>query len=554
MDGNDMTMHGYMRAALKRFFGFDGFRPGQEAMALAAIEGRDALGIMPTGGGKSVCYQLPATRPGTFTLVISPLRALMRDQVAHLDAIGLPAASVDSDMTADEVGAVYARARSGGLRILYVAPERLANPDFLDFIAPMRISLIAVDEAHCVLKWGADFRDSYLHIGDFIDGLSERPPVMALTATATESQAGGIARLLRLEDPVRVRTGADRPNLRLAVVEAIPRERRRRIRDWAATHPGSGIVYLESCDGCERLAAGLRDAGVDAAAFHGKLADGRKRRIQDGFLAGSPRVIVATSAFGMGVDKPDVRWVLNDGPCKSLEAFWQEAGRAGRDGLPADSVLYWSPGDFRRQRGMIREAVRDAEESGNPDRIAAAHGLIPSLDAMSRYCAADRCLRAVVLDTLDGPAPYRRACGRCGACLHTPGTTHAAMGGRHGEPRRRTREERRQARARLDPRERAHVRARVIAYVDRLVDTYGHSVGADAIASALIGSTRRSVREQHLDRIEGYGGLPGFRKAAIRAVIDQLIAERTFAVGEYKTIIPAWMAGTVTTETEEEER
>ena len=364
--GSGMVGNGdYMLAALKRYFGFDSFRPGQEEAVGAVISGRDVMAVMPTGGGKSVCYQLPAARPGTFTLVVTPLRALMRDQVRHLRSHGIPAALIDSGLSEKERAEVYGRALSGELRILYVAPERLHAPDFADFSHRIRISLLAVDEAHCVLHWGSDFRPSYMRIGEFIDSLSPRPVTMALTATASRTQAGEIRELLHLADPVTVTTDADRPNLRLTVVRARPGERLEAMIAWAKRHKGSGIIYKENRKGCERLAETLRSEGIDAMAFHAEMRDADKKRVQDGFLAGHPRVICATSAFGMGVDKPDVRWVLNDGPCKSLEAYWQEAGRAGRDGKPADAVLYWSPGDWRWLRHAAWEAKSRAEESGD---------------------------------------------------------------------------------------------------------------------------------------------------------------------------------------------
>lgn len=294
----------YMLAALKRYFGFDSFRPGQEEAVGAVISGRDVMAVMPTGGGKSVCYQLPAARPGTFTLVVTPLRALMRDQVRHLRSRGIPAALIDSGLSDTERAEVYGRALSGELRILYVAPERLHAPDFADFSHRIRISLLAVDEAHCVLHWGSDFRPSYMRIGEFIDSLSPRPVTMALTATASRTQAGEIRELLHLADPVTVTTDADRPNLRLTVVRARPGERLEAMIAWAKRHKGSGIIYKENRKGCERLAETLRSEGIDARAFHAEMRDADKKRVQDGFLAGHPRVICATSAFGMGVDKP----------------------------------------------------------------------------------------------------------------------------------------------------------------------------------------------------------------------------------------------------------
>jgi len=328
--GSGMVGNGdYMLAALKRYFGFDSFRPGQEEAVGAVISGRDVMAVMPTGGGKSVCYQLPAARPGTFTLVVTPLRALMRDQVRHLRSRGIPAALIDSGLDEKERAEVYGRALSGELRILYVAPERLHAPDFADFSHRIRISLLAVDEAHCVLHWGSDFRPSYMRIGEFIDSLSPRPVTMALTATASRTQAGEIRELLHLADPVTVTTDADRPNLRLTVVRARPGERLEAMIAWAKRHKGSGIIYKENRKGCERLAETLRSEGIDAMAFHAEMRDADKKRVQDGFLAGHPRVICATSAFGMGVDKPDVRWAVQKP--RSLLA----GGRPSRPGRQA---------------------------------------------------------------------------------------------------------------------------------------------------------------------------------------------------------------------------
>ena len=284
--GSGMVGNGdYMLAALKRYFGFDSFRPGQEEAVGAVISGRDVMAVMPTGGGKSVCYQLPAARPGTFTLVVTPLRALMRDQVRHLRSRGIPAALIDSGLSEKERAEVYGRALSGELRILYVAPERLHAPDFADFSHRIRISLLAVDEAHCVLHWGSDFRPSYMRIGEFIDSLSPRPVTMALTATASRTQAGEIRELLHLADPVTVTTDADRPNLRLTVVRARPGERLEAMIAWAKRHKGSGIIYKENRKGCERLAETLRSEGIDAMAFHAEMRDADKKRVQDGFLA-----------------------------------------------------------------------------------------------------------------------------------------------------------------------------------------------------------------------------------------------------------------------------
>lgn len=527
--GSGMVGNGdYMLAALKRYFGFDSFRPGQEEAVGAVISGRDVMAVMPTGGGKSVCYQLPAARPGTFTLVVTPLRALMRDQVRHLRSRGIPAALIDSGLDEKERAEVYGRALSGELRILYVAPERLHAPDFADFSHRIRISLLAVDEAHCVLHWGSDFRPSYMRIGEFIDSLSPRPVTMALTATASRTQAGEIRELLHLADPVTVTTDADRPNLRLTVVRARPGERLEAMIAWAKRHKGSGIIYKENRKGCERLAETLRSEGIDAMAFHAEMRDADKKRVQDGFLAGHPRVICATSAFGMGVDKPDVRWVLNDGPCKSLEAYWQEAGRAGRDGKPADAVLYWSPGDWRWLRHAAWEAKSRAEESGDPSRIRAAQLMDSRLDAMSAYCETRRCLRRTILAMFDPPGTRRDDCSNCSNCARDDGREIVKQPASNPYRRRRTAPETGEGQGEPMGRESIRIACRYIANIQREL---GHGVRPGVLAAALHGSTRRSVTEQGLELIDGHGAFSARSRPAVRNMIGTLEAIQAIDTG-----------------------
>ncbi len=452
--GSGMVGNGdYMLAALKRYFGFDSFRPGQEEAVGAVISGRDVMAVMPTGGGKSVCYQLPAARPGTFTLVVTPLRALMRDQVRHLRSRGIPAALIDS--------------------------------------------------------------------------LSPRPVTMALTATASRTQAGEIRELLHLADPVTVTTDADRPNLRLTVVRARPGERLEAMIAWAKRHKGSGIIYKENRKGCERLAETLRSEGIDAMAFHAEMRDADKKRVQDGFLAGHPRVICATSAFGMGVDKPDVRWVLNDGPCKSLEAYWQEAGRAGRDGKPADAVLYWSPGDWRWLRHAAWEAKSRAEESGDPSRIRAAQLMDSRLDAMSAYCETRRCLRRTILAMFDPPGTRRDDCSNCSNC-QADGREIVKKPASNPYRRRRTAPETGEGQGEPMGRESIRIACRYIANIQREL---GHGVRPGVLAAALHGSTRRSVTEQGLELIDGHGAFSARSRPAVRNMIGTLEAIQAIDTG-----------------------
>lgn len=396
--------------------GYKSFRPGQLEAVNTILNDRDLVAVMPTGSGKSVCYQLPAMREGHLALVVSPLRALMRDQVQALQARGVAAALIDSGVTPKQRQSIYAMAHGGGLRILYVAPERLFADDFLFFSQSTRIDLIAVDEAHCVLQWGHDFRPNYLKIGEFIAGLPTRPVVAAFTATATRRQVPEIAHALGLDNPIMLGTGFDRPNIRFDTIELKPAARKKFITNWAKAKQGSGIVYCTTIRRCDELAETLREAGIDAEAFYAPLTDKEKARIQDGFLTGSPRVICATTAFGMGVDKPDVRWVVNDGPCESLEAFYQEAGRAGRDGKPARSVMLWTGGDFADWRRRLADNAGNALEDPK-DRTKAQQAAFDRLHAMSRYCETDQCLRGVILDYF-GDTDHEEYCDNCGNCTY----------------------------------------------------------------------------------------------------------------------------------------
>lgn len=512
---------------LDKAYGYESFRPGQLEAVNTILNDRDLIAVMPTGSGKSVCYQLPAMREGHLALVVSPLRALMRDQVQALQARGVAAALIDSGVTPKQRQSIYAMAHGGGLRILYVAPERLFADDFLFFSQSTRIDLIAVDEAHCVLQWGHDFRPNYLKIGEFIAGLPTRPVVAAFTATATRRQVPEIAHALGLDNPIMLGTGFDRPNIRFDTIELKPAARKKFITNWAKAKQGSGIVYCTTIRRCDELAETLRESGIDAEAFYAPLTDKEKARIQDGFLTGSPRVICATTAFGMGVDKPDVRWVLNDGPCKSLEAYWQEAGRAGRDGKPADAVLYWSPGDWRWLRHAAWEAKSRAEESGDPSRIRAAQLMDSRLDAMSAYCETRRCLRRTILAMFDPPGTRRDDCSNCSNC-QADGREIVKKPASNPYRRRRTAPETGEGQGEPMGRESIRIACRYIANIQREL---GHGVRPGVLAAALHGSTRRSVTEQGLELIDGHGAFSARSRPAVRNMIGTLEAIQAIDTG-----------------------
>jgi len=340
---------------LKQYFGHSGFRTGQEPLVEALLSGRDVLGVMPTGAGKSVCYQLPALLLPGLTVVVSPLISLMKDQVAALNQAGIPGAFINSSLTSAQRQEALRRAERGAYKLIYVAPERLPADGFLEFAQHNGISLLAVDEAHCVSQWGQDFRPSYRSIPAFVEKLPARPVVGAFTATATAQVREDIRRLLSLQDPLCVTTGFDRPNLFFEVVRA--RDKDQWLHRFLAERPGqSGIVYCATRKTVDAVTAALLAQGVPAARYHAGMEDGERRRSQEGFVYDQARVMVATNAFGMGIDKSNVSFVVHYNMPKDLESYYQEAGRAGRDGEPAHCVLLFSPGDVYTAKFLINNA------------------------------------------------------------------------------------------------------------------------------------------------------------------------------------------------------
>jgi ATP-dependent DNA helicase RecQ len=391
---------------LKTVFGFDAFRPGQAEIVESVRQGRDVLAILPTGGGKSLCFQLPALMRQGVTVVVSPLIALMRDQVRALKAAGVEAGALTSGNTEAETDEVYRSANDGRLKILYIAPERLASGGTFQFLRRIGTSLLAVDEAHCVSQWGHDFRPDYLRIGELRQALDL--PVAAFTATAdAETRDEIVARLFGGRAPQVFLRGFDRPNLRLAF--AVKDQPRRQVLDFASARKGqSGIVYCGTRAKTETLAAALNDAGLTATAYHAGLDAETRREAERRFQADDGLIVVATVAFGMGVDKPDIRWVVQADLPKSVESYYQEIGRAGRDGLPADTLTLYGPDDIRFRRQQIDEGVAPV------DRKQADHG---RLNALLGLAEALGCRRQALLGYFgeeSGP------CGNCDLCARPP--------------------------------------------------------------------------------------------------------------------------------------
>ena len=400
------------QTVLRERFGFRSFRDGQEALIDAILAGRDAFGVMPTGGGKSLCYQLPALLLEGLTLVVSPLISLMKDQVAALKEAGIPAAFLNSSLTAGQQREVLRRAEAGAYRLIYVAPERLLTDSFLAFAAGQEISLLAVDEAHCVSQWGQDFRPNYLDIPSFVRRLPRRPVIAAFTATATAEVGADIVRLLGLREPCRVVTGFDRPNLffdvrrerdKLSWLESYLRARRDR----------SGIVYCATRKTVEQVCEKLRAAGFAAIRYHAGLDEAERRENQEDFAFDRAAVMVATNAFGMGIDKSNVSFVIHYNMPKNLESYYQEAGRAGRDGAPADCILLFSAGDVITAKYLI-ENGNDREQLPEELLTELLERDMRRLRQMEDYCKTAGCYRGALLDYFGEPHPPTCAC--CGNC------------------------------------------------------------------------------------------------------------------------------------------
>ena len=520
--------------ALKRYFGYDSFRPGQSGLVDAILAGRDVLGVMPTGAGKSVCYQIPATLLPGVTIVISPLISLMRDQVDALNDAGIPAAYVNTTQGGDEQAMVLAQAAQGDIKLLYVAPERLETERFRNFATRVPISLVAVDEAHCVSQWGQDFRSSYLGIGEFIAGLPARPTVAAFTATATERVRRDIIGILGLNAPQVTVTGFDRENLYFDVLKIETKYKAAWVARYVAEHPDeSGIVYCATRKETEALAAALnhtvpalrgaaggsaadsvmRDGPV-AVAYHGGMPANVRNQAQRDFVTDAVPVVVATNAFGMGIDKSNVRYVIHHNMPESIEAYYQEAGRAGRDGEPSRCTLLWNESDIVTRRRLL-DMDNDNERLTPEERETVRMSKRRLLDGMIGYCRTTDCLH-VYMTRYFGENTSRT--GTCtGGCTNCDSTFET-----------------------LDVTDIARSISRCVHdamydYDDQGRPTCGpvrQGLGSGKIVAILRGSKAKDLIARHLDRCPSYGRLHDAPEARIRDVLSQMATDGFLSIAE----------------------
>lgn len=482
------------RKELKRVYGYDDFRPGQQQVIADIFSGLDTIGIMPTGGGKSICYQIPALlMPGT-TLVISPLISLMKDQVDALTELGIEAAYLNSSLGAQETRKILQKAAAGGYKLLYIAPERLEAESFDSLVRSLIIPFVAIDEAHCVSQWGHDFRNSYLRIAPFIESLPVRPKVAAFTATATDEVRQDIAKLLGFRQPVMHITGFDRPNLTFNVLRGVKRDEY--VRQYIKEHlDQSGIIYTATRKETDSVYQLLNGMGVAVGKYHAGMSDQERDKQQQDFLRDNVRVMVATNAFGMGIDKSNVRYVLHWNLPKNMEAYYQEAGRAGRDGEPGECILFFQPQDIMTQKYLIEQSITSAQRQSLE---------LQRLRRMADYCHTQNCLRRSILSYFGQPVDFE-SCGRCSSCND------------QGEIE--------------DITEEAQ---KIFSCVRRMNERYGVTM----VAQVLKGSNNKKVLTFKLDRLSTYGVMGRLTEKEIIAMIQLLLADGylTMSEGQYPVL------------------
>ena len=484
--------------ALKILFGYDSFRAGQKSVIDSILAGRDAFAVMPTGAGKSVCYQIPAVLLPGITLVVSPLISLMQDQVKALNEAGVPAAFINSSLSEKDYNETIRRARQGIYKIIYIAPERLVTEGFLALAKSVPVSMVTVDEAHCISQWGQDFRPSYMKIVEFVKTLEKRPIISAFTATATETVREDIICTLGLQNPFTLVNGFNRENLFFQVDK--PKNKEQYILKYISGHSGdSGIIYCATRKNVDNIYELLKGKGVSVGKYHAGMSAEERKKMQDDFVFDYTSIVVATNAFGMGIDKSNVRFVIHYNMPQSMENYYQEAGRAGRDGLDAKCILLFSPQDIVINRFLLDH--KEMQDLDPADRETVRERDARRLQVMERYCYTTECLRNYILKYF-GENP-EKPCQDCGNCLREFET--------------------------LDMTEAAK---KVINCVYEAKGRYGKQIIIDTVAGA------KTARLEEIGAVhyKSYGVLAGTNKNLLRRLIEQLVLEGYLRVGDYQVL------------------
>ena len=504
---------------LSRYFGYTQFRGAQEELIDAVLSGRDVLGVMPTGGGKSLCYQIPAVLLPGITLVISPLISLMQDQVLALKSVGVPAAYLNSSLSLEQQSLVLRNLRQGRYKILYAAPERLLGEGFLAMAREVPISLVAVDEAHCISQWGQDFRPSYLKIPEFLQTLPQRPVVSAYTATATPTVRRDIQKCLNLRNPLVKVTGFDRPNLRFEV--RTPDSKRGTLLTLLALRKDkSGIVYCSTRKEVDSVCSFLLDKHFAAARYHAGLPDELRRKNQEDFLYDRKTVMVATNAFGMGIDKSNVSYVIHYNMPQSMESYYQEAGRAGRDGEPAECILLFGKRDIVTAKFLIEKSYEESELS-EEDRALLKQQDMKRLWAMVDYCQTPGCLRQYILSYF---GQYNTPkCGNCGNCAPPKKEKPPALPETPGT---------------LGTKDITKEAQMVLSCVRRIATALGHNSTVTMTVLVLRGSKDKRLLENKLDGLSTYGLMNAYSREELREIIAQLVEQGYLDCGSGEILEP----------------
>ena len=495
---SDSGIYKTPKEALKAVFGYDSFRPGQEAVINAILDGRDILAVMPTGAGKSLCYQVPAMLFSGITLVISPLISLMQDQVKALNEAGVNAAFINSSLSEKELNDTFKNAYKGHYKIIYVAPERLMSEGFISFAKSVEISMVTVDEAHCISQWGQDFRPSYMDIAEFINILDKRPIISAFTATATQNVREDIICSLGLNNPYFLVTGFDRENLFFQVDK--PHNKERFILDFIERHRGeSGIIYCATRKNVDSLYTLLRKQHISVVKYHAGMSNEERKQMQNDFVFDYTSIVIATNAFGMGIDKSNVRFVIHYNMPSSMENYYQEAGRAGRDGLNSECILLFSPQDIIINRFLLEH--KDFSDIDPIDAMTIRERDIKRLQIMEGYCYTTECLRNYILKYF-GEDP-KKPCDDCGNCLRQFET--------------------------LDMTEEAK---KIINCIYESRGRYGKNIIMDTV----LGAKTARLTEIGATEYKSYGVLESSNKNLLRQLIEELLLEGYIATGECQVL------------------